>query len=902
LAQKFCPTSRLAVEGQTNVTCYDSLLEKANRLADAVKWRPLLFRSPLFVGSDDYWRALGIEPPEQSEITPGNIDELLNASKHFLRQISSPVERGDETDATHSEAYYLYRTLLMRQFSRLIFERKVDDLCAGKIKAFINDTLHATKIDMAANVDDVLADIYYHDIEKPTVDEVTADHRTIDAFASAKVKDVEYVANAMRIDLAYHPIVSPADRLEHCINDFMVAHQVELVLGNTSPDVLEHFNFDSNPTVLEDIQTFRANSRLLLNTLKESPRKEDTWNKSPVDLQYAYKDVLTRQTLFTLKALVQSLARCDLHTQATKIAQLRQAMIEMHTLLANDCFQLDVSLPAKQYLQRLSKKCAPDVSDVDLVNLAKDNELFFKLNEVVEGDIQVVIPPVAPSYAELQRNLQLSKTGVVQVAQDMLLINYTPGRDAQLPADVRPELLAKPTIHRRLAGFFSSIISIPVKQPARTVTQLEMHRDKISYRSYFAANTNIAKGTPGAWQRMIDSANATGSDVTEADIEAMIGLQHEARVQTTYLIDELRKCWGDQISAGLLAYIHETSEFLAKQDTNGSIQRYKFIEQTKAQLLAAISSSRIETVPGQIISFITETLGGNADQVFLAQHFCPNSIESENDALKFNPMLKKSVQLASVVIREHSQSAIFLGDASYWRSLHVFNIAEQTSDEIKGETVSELLNNTKILLRELGLPVKWGDTEECEHTEAYYLYRTLLMRQFAVLIHEKRIDDKSIQEIKEFITNTFHANPDVILDDVYFYGHGELPTQPAHVAGAMQLNLAYHPAISPAHLLDTCIEAYVAQNAPEPFVFGDPRDKTLWHLDPTLNRDFSKDITRFISDTSILLNKLSKPSLVKDSWNEASVNLYFAYKHLVTKQAIYPTFRSNLIIYCLRDK
>ncbi len=81
-----------------------------------------------------------------------------------------------------------------------------------------------------------------------------------------------------------------------------------------------------------------------------------------------------------------------------------------------------------------------------------------------------------------------------------------------------------------------------------------------------------------------------------------------------------------------------------------------------------------------------------------------------------------------------------------------------------------LLNNSKLLLRKLETPVEWGDSKECVHTEAYYLYRTLLVRQLAVLSHERRDDEVIINAINKFVTNTLQVNPDVVLDDVYFYG------------------------------------------------------------------------------------------------------------------------------------
>ncbi len=77
-----------------------------------------------------------------------------------------------------------------------------------------------------------------------------------------------------------------------------------------------------------------------------------------------------------------------------KIAILRDAIIEMHTFLINDCYELDASLTAKQYLMRLNKSCSDrTVDDVKLVNLAKDHQAFFKIDQIFEADIIIDVLP-----------------------------------------------------------------------------------------------------------------------------------------------------------------------------------------------------------------------------------------------------------------------------------------------------------------------------------------------------------------------------------------------------------------------------------------------------------------------------------------------------------------------------
>ena len=127
------------------------------------------------------------------------------------------------------------------------------------------------------------------------------------------------------------------------------------------------------------------------------------------------------------------------------------------------------------------------------------------------------------------------------------------------------------------------------------------------------------------------------------------------------------------------------------------------------------------------------------------------------------------------------------------------------------------------------------------------------MRQFAVLIHDPEFDVECKKQIKEFISNTLHANPHVILDDVYYQGQNSGLKGIGHVAEAMRIDLAYHPSLSPAKLLDSCIESYVTEaendEQEEPYIFGDSRcEHILSRLKPQTNELFFEDITKFINE------------------------------------------------------
>ncbi len=135
----------------------------------------------------------------------------------------------------------------------------------------------------------------------------------------------------------------------------------------------------------------------------------------------------------------------------------------------------------------------------------------------------------------LQRNLKLSKTDTVEVNQDTVLLNYQPGRDA-LPH----EEVHQAPIHHGIAAFFSTILT--TSQPLKKPTPLEKHKAAITkpYSSFFNNTGNIAKGTPDAWERILEREKAKGT-LTESEEASIRALQQAALEQTETLTNELAK-------------------------------------------------------------------------------------------------------------------------------------------------------------------------------------------------------------------------------------------------------------------------------------------------------------------------------------------------------------------------
>jgi hypothetical protein len=229
-----------------------------------------------------------------------------------------------------------------------------------------------------------------------------------------------------------------------------------------------------------------------------------------------------------------------------------------------------------------------------------------------------------------------------------------------------------------------------------------------------------------------------------------------------------------------------------------------------------------------------------------------------------------------------------IGDGEYWNSLGI--MPNQTPININN--IDALLNNSKQLLRHLNNRVE--DDRDYKNTAEYTLYRSLLLRQLSVLVHQDDIDVAIKSKIKVFVSQTLLLNPDEILDDLYYFPQSaELDSGLALVAGNMRLSLSYDKPVVPIDLLDTCIEDYVrqfnnktAKIQSKPIVFGDANLDTLNRFNYVGNDHFFNDIVNAIEDTKTLLTQLKQPPQPNDSWNNAPIDLYPAYKNMVTKQTL----------------
>ena len=474
LAKTFCSSMVADV--------YNPLLEKANELISHI----YTFGDPIFVGSQDYWEMLNIEGDFQYGISEKTIDALLVNTTTFLRKLSPSIERSSQQEPTYSEAYYLYRTMLMRQLAQLVHDKNCSVVCVAKIKQFIQNTLLvANEGVFGANLDQVIGDIYHHALEMP-LDETAniGQGVTLKEYPNIKLNTILYFTSAMRIDLAYHPSIAPAVLLQRCIIAFCRASvEDSLVFGSTDQSVLSRFNFDSGRDLFINITKIIGNSQSLFSKLKAKPVTLDQWNNSSVNLQYAYQDLMTRQILFALKSVLISLSRFDdAQQKIDKIDELSAVYKALYQfLLHSGCFKNTSCKAVHIYLESLFNICN-SADQKELLLQAKQHLKCFDMELIHENDIGVEAKHEDESFFSVQQNIMLNKIYAVEVENSAILIRYDRARDYQVPTEIGASAAEK-GVFEQLYGFFSWLFSSNDRAEATVVNLPALPTDDPSIRT-----------------------------------------------------------------------------------------------------------------------------------------------------------------------------------------------------------------------------------------------------------------------------------------------------------------------------------------------------------------------------------------------------------------------------------
>lgn len=158
----------------------------------------------IFIGDADYRAMLGlrIDSPSvhiESKINPANIQNYLNHSLDFLYSLNKPQQIKESTNLdtpfANTKEFVLYRTLLIKQLAHLAdpSNPRVNNEVRREIERFAREKLH---IEPKIVFDDVLHQGLFiqEDENSPHLKYLGRER---------PVSDLEYLADAIRLDLAY---------------------------------------------------------------------------------------------------------------------------------------------------------------------------------------------------------------------------------------------------------------------------------------------------------------------------------------------------------------------------------------------------------------------------------------------------------------------------------------------------------------------------------------------------------------------------------------------------------------------------------------------------------------------------------------------------------------------------
>ncbi len=464
LAHHFCPF----LPEQRETTVYNNLLSTADRLQQYLS----SYSEPLFSGDCGYWQALSSTVSE-CIITDDNIDNLLANTKRCLTQINLPAQRGTNAEAHYSEAYYLYRTLLLRQFAVLVMGEKINKSCQQKILQFIKRTWHLSSI----STRELLSDVYYQDLYQP---ESSTGEYTSPNYPHVAIERVAYIAEAMRLDLTYHHSFPPTQSLQFIIATWVKNKGEDFLLfGHNSPNIGAKFNFLTNKEVKSTVEQFISNTNLLLTALNGENNLLPE-NTPPVNLYYVYKSIITRQTLMALKCILLALEQ---QQDEARISDLTEAFKETYQfLISSSCYSLTRSLteetesrdlltlalegnkgrevifPAKEYLDKLYSICE---QREEFLAWVKQHHGIFRLDEIYEGDFG---DEEEHSLASVQKNrVLLRPTSTREMNRDTVWVDNQEAahHDEIIAAEQNPSSLS---LYAQIISLFQSYLGMSSEQ------------------------------------------------------------------------------------------------------------------------------------------------------------------------------------------------------------------------------------------------------------------------------------------------------------------------------------------------------------------------------------------------------------------------------------------------------
>lgn len=406
----------------------------------------------------------------------------------------------------------------------------------------------------------------------------------------------------------------------------------------------------------------------------------------------------------------------------------------------------------------------------------------------------------------------------------------------------------------------------------------------------------VARGSVASWLREYAISYRLSKRVAVDLREKLDTIINESEAQTRSIVSEINSSQGDEKNLRQLKrFISETIKYLKDPAHETEIERFELVEKIRQQVLEI--TAQADVVPEMLQKFyempVSEGgLGSSRSELSLVRNIAPHVTDlSVASKEKFDRLVEVTDQLKEKIDqyqRKNPDAIMLLGSNDYREKLGMPD--GNTDSELQKMTVKEVnqrLNDSINFLFSLVQPIAGGTAKVMEtktiETDEFYLYRTLLFRQLAVIYDPDNLNytPEVKTAIRKIINTRFGIEPEVIFDDILTQ---DLLTQPiekdiscqysddpeiyipelAQISDAIRLDIAYSSSkTTPRKMLEHEIEIYSETD--------DDNVIQLIASDTLAERNFAVENTArglanlkgFLGDTSRFLKQIESKSYLQ---------------------------------------
>jgi uncharacterized membrane protein YfcA len=300
------------------------------------------------------------------------------------------------------------------------------------------------------------------------------------------------------------------------------------------------------------------------------------------------------------------------------------------------------------------------------------------------------------------------------------------------------------------------------------VKQLEQF--KAAYHpniSCFFSQSHVALGNWRAWIREYIS-RYHDNELTVTDLHDDITALVKRSYKQTHEIQKELVLWAKlnrvMILNKLHGYINDTEDFLQNIENEQVIQDFNLLLKIREQVLEFISYVPIEhALPEKLVNFYTTSLHGLTSDLEQARRLTP--ILPPKIPADINHPYYKFLTTAEWIdnqfeqLPESEQNLVCRGDRFYRKLLGLPQFANPPINEQTPGSFDAMLNSSFIFLCSLNqYSSSWDWDQPFEHSDAYLIYRLLLVKQLAVWFDENNmnVSETLKGKIATFAYNTLH--------------------------------------------------------------------------------------------------------------------------------------------------